>query len=378
MVLIEDRSALALEETRRERAERLAAVGELASGVAHEINNPLASIKGFAQLLSRDVRGENDARALEIISQETTRIARVIDGLLDFARQQRTRGVEVLKLSELVEEMLRLRQYPLETAGVEIVREMGPETSPVRGERSSLQRAILALLAQAERSLEGRESNRRLVVRTRDSTDGVVLCIADNGAGVPPDRLPTLLAPSVEEGLMGGGIDLGTALQIVREHGGHLSAESVEGQGTAFFLRLPRYEAPGSEAEAGRPTLRSIPDRTLHVLVADDEATLRLALALFLGRHGHEVTQAADAYEALRLTQEQHFDVVMVDAQMPGDGIALLEKLDAEPAFMGRTVLMTGDHTQPAAAEAIAAGHAHLAKPFDMTDAIRLIESMGH
>jgi two-component system NtrC family sensor kinase len=379
VVLGEDRSALALEEARRERAERLAAVGELASGVAHEINNPLASIKGFAQLLSRDAKGENEVRALEIISQETTRIARVIDGLLDFARQQRTRGVEVLKLSELVEEMLRLRQYPMETAGIEIVREMGPETSPIRGDRSSLQRAVLALLAQAERSLEGRETNRRLVVRTRDSTDGVVLCIADNGVGVPAERLPTLLSPSFDEGYVGGGIDLGTALQIVRDHGGHLSAESVEGQGTAFFLRLPRYEPPvgASEMETGRPTLHSIPDRPLHVLVADDEATLRLALALFLGRHGHEVTQAADAYEALRLTQEQRFDVVLVDAQMPGDGLALLEKLDSDPALAGRTVLMTGDHTQPVAAEAIAQGHAYLAKPFDMTDAIRLIESIG-
>jgi signal transduction histidine kinase len=379
MVLIEDRSALAMEEARRERAERLAAVGELASGVAHEINNPLASIKGFAQLLSRDAKGENEAQALEIINQETSRIARVIDGLLDFARQQRTRGMEVLKLSELVEAMLHLRQYPLETAGVEIVREMGPETSPIRGERSGLQRAILALLAQAERSLEGRETNRRLVVRTRDSTDGVVLCIADNGTGVPPERLPTLLAPTFDEGYVGGGIDLGTALQIVRDHGGHLSAESVEGQGTAFFLRLPRHDAAGAaELEAARPTLRSIPDRPLHVLVADDEAPLRLALALFLGRHGHEVTQAADAYEALRLTQEEHFDVLMVDAQMPGDGLALLEKLDSDPALAGRTVLMTGDHTHPAAAEAIASGHAHLVKPFDMTDAIRLIESIGH
>jgi signal transduction histidine kinase len=379
LVLLEDRSALAAEESRRERAERLAAVGELASGVAHEINNPLASIKGFAQLLARELRGESEAQALEIISRESTRIARVIDGLLAFADQQRKRGVEALKLSELVDQVLDLRQYPLQTAGVEIVRELDPEISPVRGERSSLQRVVLAILAQAERSLEGREAKRKLVVRTRESTDGVVLYVVDNGAGVPRQRLPTLLTPSTVEEELGGGIDLGTALSIVREHGGHLSADSVEGQGLAFFLRLPRCEeAPAvTEAEAGRPTLRSLPDRPLQVLVADDEATLRLALTLFLGRHGHEVTQAADAYEALRLAQDQRFDVIMIDARMPGDGLALMAKLDADPALAGRTVLMTGDHTHPIAAEAIRSGHAHLTKPFDMTDAIRLVESIG-
>jgi nitrogen-specific signal transduction histidine kinase len=380
IVLLEDRSALAEEEARRERAERLAAIGELASGVAHEINNPLASIKGFAQLLARDPRGESEMQALEIISRESSRIARVIDGLLAFADQQRTRGAEALRLTELVEQVLNLRQYPLETAGVEIIRELDPDISPVRAERSSLQRVVLAILAQAERSLDARESQRRLVVRTRESTDGVVLYVVDNGGGVPRDRLPTLLSPTVDEEAVGGGIDLGTAHAIVKDCGGHLSADSVEGQGTAFFLRLPRCEvAPVAvEGDAGLPVLHSLPERPLQVLVADDEATLRLALALFLGRHGHEVTQAADAYEALKLAREQRFDVVMIDARMPGDGLALLETLDADPLLVGRTVLMTGDHTHPVAAEAIRSGHAHLTKPFDMTDAIRLVESIGH
>ena len=99
-------------------------------------------------------------------------------------------------------------------------------------------------------------------------------------------------------------------------------------------MRLPRLGGRagarrGSEPRAARAIART--RRPLRVLVADDEPTLRLALALFLGRHGHEVMEAADAYEALQLAREEHFDVVLVDARMPGDGAALLEQLEAMP-----------------------------------------------
>jgi two-component system NtrC family sensor kinase len=381
VVLVEDRSALAAEESRRQRAERFAAVGELATGVAHEINNPLASIKGFAQLLSRDLDSDNAVQALEIISQECTRVARIIDNLLDFAEEQRRGGRESLDLSQLVDGVLNLRQYAMETAGVEIQRDYDPSLSQVMGERGALQRLVLALLLRAERVLADQPPGRRLVVRTRESTDGVVLYVVDNGPGIPRERLRSLFtAPPGAESETAA--ELAGAMAVAREHGGHLWAESVQGEGTAFFVRLPRWEEPGmlpQEAGTARASaaVRETPARALRVLVADDEATLRLALTLFLGRHGYEVVQAADAYEGHRLAAEQHFDVVLADARMPGDGIALLEKLDAIPHLRGRTILMTGDHTHPFAAEFVRTGRPHLTKPFDMTEAIRLVESLA-
>ena len=376
LVLLEERSALAVEEARRRRCEQLAAVGELAAGVAHEVNNPLASIKGFAQLLARDAESESQAQGLEIISQECTRVARIIDRLLDFSQHQRHHAFRALDVSELVSGTLDLRQYGLETAGIEVVRDLDPALPLVGGDRGSLQRVVLALIRQAERALREETPGRRVTVRTRESTDGVIVCVRDNGAGLPRERLRTLLAdPAADD--EGDGLGLAAALDLVRDHGGHLWAESADGEGTAFFLRLPRHEAgePAEEALIAPVTRDAPPPRPLRVLVADDEATLRLALALFLSRHGHEVVQAADAYEAHRLATAQEFDAVLADAHMPGDGIILLEQLEAMPRLKGRTVLMTGDHV-PSLGEGMA-NRPHLSKPFDMTEVIRLVETIG-
>lgn len=131
--------------------------------------------------------------------------------------------------------------------------------------------------------------------------------------------------------------------------------------------------APG----AAPPSRHEPPARALRVLVADDEASLRLAISLFLTRRGHRVVQAADAHEARRLAAEQTFDAALIDARMPGDGLRLLEELDASPALRGRTALMTGDPGRALDTLEATAGRPYLTKPFDMHAAVALIERLG-
>lgn len=126
---------------------------------------------------------------------------------------------------------------------------------------------------------------------------------------------------------------------------------------------------------SGAPT--DAPARELRVLVADDEASLRLAISIFLGRRGHLVVQASDAHEARRLVAEQTFDAALVDARMPGDGIRLLHELEASTALRGRTALMTGDPGRSLDLDAVARGRPVLTKPFDMHSAVRLVEQLG-
>ncbi|MBW3627764.1 MAG: response regulator [Gemmatimonadetes bacterium] len=381
VMVVEDRAALADEEGRRKRAERLAAVGELAAGVAHEVNNPLASIKSFAQLLSRDANSQEQHRALEIIVQESERIARAVENLLSFARQQGASGREPVNLSEVAARVLDLQRYSLDTAGIEVRQDLDLALSPVMGEAGALQQVVLNLVVNAEQALSTKKGHRLLVVRTRESSEGVLLSVVDNGPGIPRDVLPRIFESYMNAEVHGSGLGLGVSATIIREHGGQIMAESEEGRGAAFFVRLPRAAigAPTSPVvpQAPAPEPRATPVRPLRVLVADDEPTLRLAISLFLGRRGHHVTQAADAYEALRLAKEQDFDVALVDARMPGDGLQLLEQLEAMPSLAGRTALMTGDLGRARTSQGITTGRPYLIKPFDMTEAVSLIEKLG-
>ena len=386
VVVVEDRAPLVEEEARRKRAERLAAVGELAAGVAHEVNNPLASIKSFAQLLARDASSQEQTRALEIIVQESSRIARAVENLLSFARQQGASGREPVNLSEVAARVLELQRYALDTGGIEVRQDLDRNLSSVMGEAGALQQVVLNLVVNAEQALTTKDGHRLLVVRTRESSEGVVLSVVDNGPGISREVLPRIFdAYSNAAEVHGSGLGLGVSATIIREHGGQIMAESEEGRGAAFFVRLPRAAAT---APATVPTVEAAPvviatepaavaTRPLRVLVADDEPTLRLAIALFLGRRGHSVTQAADAYEALRLAREQEFDVALVDARMPGDGLQLLEQLEAMPTLHGRTALMTGDLGRARTSQGITTGRPYLIKPFDMTEAVNLIEKLG-
>jgi signal transduction histidine kinase len=374
LVLVEDRTALVCEQRRRERAERLASVGDLATGTAHEINNPLASIKGFAQLLARETLDRGRRQMLEIIGHECSRVAQVVDGLLAFAGQQRVVEPEAVHVDRLVEEVLSLRRYALESAGITIELDLATEGPPLLAESGLVQRPVLALVAQGERSLQERGSERRLEVRARASEAGVVLTVADNGPGMSPVRLSESMKGSAD---VGKGLGLADADAFVRAAGGLLTVESVEGSGTTCTVRLPlpvvRPAPPprASSDEAVRPG-----SDVFRVLVADDESTLRLALAIFLGRHGCQVDQAADAEEAYRMAVQGEYDLAFVDVRMPGDGIELLGRLDSSPLWEGRAVLMTGDHTSERVRGQIEAGRPYLIKPFDLMEAVRLVEEV--
>lgn len=380
VVVVEDRTELVRERERRRQAERLSAVGELAAGVAHEVNNPLASIKSFAQLLAREAPGSAQREALEIIIEESTRIAGIVGRLLSFARQQGAAGREPVSLSAIAERVLSIQRYALETAGIEVRRDFDTSLSPVMGEAGALHQVVLNLVVNAEQALVTRPGSRVLIVRTRESSEGVVLSVVDNGPGIPRDRLKHIFDPYHTTKPAGTGLGLVISAGLVRDHGGQLWAESDPGRGTAFFLQLPRADVlppPLPHPAPPRPAAPEEARARLRVLVADDEPNLRMAIARFLGRRGHEVTEAADAYEAVRLAEEGDFDVALVDARMPGDGLDLLEKLEAMPTLRGRTALMTGDIGRARTSQGITTGRPCLTKPFDLDEMAKLVEKLG-
>lgn len=379
IVLVEDRSELIREREQRERAERLASVGELAAGVAHQVNSPLASIKSFAQLLARDAANREQREALALIIDESTRVAGIVDHLLTYARQQGAGGREMIDLSEVVERVLSLQRYALDTADIQVRCDFDAALSRVMGESGALQQVVLNLIINAEQALINKPDERRLIIRTRESTEGVILSVIDNGSGIPREMLPTIFERFRSTRQDGTGLGLAISAAIVRDHSGQIWAESETGRGTAVFVRLPRATGAVSYAPAQEEhgPADDQPVRVLRVLIADDEPALRLAISLFLKRRGHSVTQASDAHEAYRLAGEQPFDVALIDARMPGDGLVLIERLEALPGLRGRTALMTGDIGRARTRQGIATGRPYLTKPFDMDEMVELIEKLG-
>jgi signal transduction histidine kinase/CheY-like chemotaxis protein len=379
MALVEEVTELLRERERRERAERLAAVGEVAAGVAHEVNNPLASIKSFAQLLARDATNREQREALELIINESTRVAGIVDNLLSFARRQGAGGREPVNLSAVAERVLHMQRYALETAGIHVRRDFDAALSPVMGESGALQQVVLNLVVNAEQALAGKQGERRLIIRTRESTEGVILSVVDNGPGIPRELLPQVFERFRTTKAGGTGLGLGISAAIIRDHSGQIWAESDEGRGAAFYVRIPRADDPLKAVEPVPQTAppEVAPLRKLRILIADDEQALRLALSLFLSRRGHTVIQAPDAYVAYDLAGSQPFDVALVDARMPGDGLDLIEKLEALPGLHGRTALMTGDLGRARTRQGIATGRPYLTKPFDMDEMVRLLETLA-
>lgn len=379
VTLLEPGTLASFDSVHRQQMEHLAVVGELTRGVAHQINNPLASIKGFAQLLACDLADSTHASSLEIIEKECARITDIVDNLLRFARTEQVGQRRVVDLNELVERTLALQEYALTTAGIAVERDLAPDLPPTRVEPLALQRALLALLGHAERALNQQPEARRLTIRTRESTRGIMVSVQDNGPGLPREELLHLFQDG-HDAPAAGCLSLQEAARIVARNDGEIWAEAAPGLGTTVHLRLAR-EAPApvrlslekrepevEEKRAGR--------RRLRVLVADDEPTLQLALAHYLARFGHQVTPATDVASALRMAAEHPFDVVLVDVRMPGDGRVLLQELEGTPALRGRTILMSGDPHQSRGG-IVASERPFLSKPFDLAEALSLIEEVG-
>lgn len=327
--------------------ERLAAVGELVAGVAHEVNNPLGSISAFAQLLLRDEDLTADQReSLEIIYGETLRATQVVRDLLAFARRSAPRRGAV-ELSQVVERALRLRGYQLASHGVTTHVDIPDDLPEVMGDARQLQQVVLNLVTNALQAMPGGGE-----LRVTASTDSctVSLAIADSGGGIPESVRPHIFEPfftTKEEG-EGTGLGLSVSYGIIAAHGGTLSLAATSPRGTTFVVALPADVPESAEAESGvvveSPVARS-PLQGLRLLFVDDEASLRQGMEAFGRLRGISVVTAANGRQALTLLERASFDAVVCDVRMPVmDGMAFHEALRARrPALASRTVFVTGD-----------------------------------
>jgi PAS domain S-box-containing protein len=380
LALIRDVTDQKRRESQLQQAEKLGAIGQLVSGVAHEINNPAAIISGSAQtMLLDDLKPEHREMA-QMIYDEATRIGRITQNLLSFARaggRERT----LIDLNDIVRRTVALRAYHLSTVNVAVTLDLDPAHPKIWSNASELQQMLLNLIINAEQAVLTIEPPRTITVRSRASERDVRIEVADNGPGVPPEIRNRVFDPfftTKPEGV-GTGLGLSICYGIARDHGGRIWVEGEPGQGARFLIELPR-DPRAQERPASETRLPGAPERRLNVLLLEDEAGLRNALLHFLARRGIDATAVGDGQEALRTLNQQSFDVIVSDVRMPGmNGREFLRKLQIDrPELLARLIFSTGDALEPETAALLReSGAPTVSKPFDLTSLERLIREVA-
>jgi two-component system cell cycle sensor histidine kinase/response regulator CckA len=364
------------------QAEKLAALGQTISGVAHELNNPLATILTWAERLSQRPADEQTRKGLETILGESERAAKIVRNLLTFARKRHTTRAMV-DLNQVVRETLALRSYEQRVSNISTIEALAAGLPQAFADPHQIQQVLLNLVINAEQAMIGSHGRGTLIVRTWHDLerDAVVLEVSDDGPGVPEEVQPRIFDPffTTKDVGKGTGLGLTVAYAIVQEHGGRITIKSTAGRGASFAVELP------VGAGTLQPPLPRPPEHTAaavagsSVLVVEDEAALGAAVAESLQDAGFIVERASDGLEALDRVRQQHFDLIICDLKMPRvGGMEFYRDLEAmKPEMTRRIMFVTGDVAGTDAERFLEeTGTRWLAKPFRLKDLLRAARDM--
>jgi len=403
------------------QAQKMEAIGLLVAGVAHELNNPLASIVAFSQLLRTDPELPQDLRRqADMLVQEANRTRVIVQNLLDFARARPAERVST-DLRRLVDSVLGLQSYSFGRGGPEVVVDIPDDLPPILLDRAQMQQVLINLTVNAAQALH--DSNRagtlRITARAdRDADDEPIVRIevSDNGPGVPPELTDRLFMPFVTTKAPGEGTGLGLSVSfgIVTGHGGTLEYKpGPDGVGATFVIELPvGTDAVGPDASSNaagsigsgsaaiskapterstdglpqpvpirrpRPGVDGSPEAPIRILVLDDETAIREFLARVLRRAGYEPVLAQTGSIALELVRNEPLDAILCDHRMAGmSGTQFHDAVAAIAPHLGhRFAFMSGDVLNPELREfATARGILLLGKPFDIAAVGRTVAAL--
>jgi PAS domain S-box-containing protein len=324
------------------QSEKLTALGALLAGVAHELNNPLSVVVGYASMLGEfDMEPAMKSR-IEKIHAAAERCARIVRTFLAMARARPPQRGPVA-LGEVIEGALELAAYGLRSADVAVETDVPEGLPPVEGDGDQLHQVIINLVVNAQQALTERPQPRRLSVRARAADGEVVVEVADNGRGMAPEVARRAFEPffTTKPQGVGTGVGLSVCHGIVAAHGGRIELDTAPGKGARFLVHLPLAAAP-AEAAAPPPPTASVEGR---VLVVDDEPEIAALLAARLTAEGLMVVTAGSGRAALAALEAGPVDAVVSDLRMPDmDGAALaLTIAERWPRLARRVLLVTGD-----------------------------------
>jgi signal transduction histidine kinase/ActR/RegA family two-component response regulator len=349
---------------------RLASVGEMAAGVAHEINNPLTAVTGYAQLLVGREDIPSDIRSdLEAINDGARRVADIVRTLLAFSRQTKPQR-KMVDINELIEGTLVLRAYHLRVNNIEVVTRLAPDVLETVADPGQIQQVLLNLIVNAEMEMKLAHDKGKLTITTKKSDNTIKICCQDNGPGIKPEVMDKIFDPFFTTREVGQGTGLGLSLcyGIIAEHKGKIYAESKPGKGATLVVELPIVTEVKPPKPAEPLVKKSQKKVKARILVVDDEQVVRDVVNRVLTGEGHKVDAVDNAADALKKIESQKYNLILVDIKMPGiSGVTLYKRIQKiDESLARRVVFMTGDamgaDTETFLSETKVA---HIDKPFD-------------
>lgn len=333
-----------------QQSEKMAALGGLLAGVAHELNNPLSVVMGQTSLLMEGPGEDKTKSRAEKIFKAADRCSRIVKSFLALARRKPPERKQV-QLNTIINNSLELLNYQFRNEAVVLKLDLADNLPPITGDEDQMTQVFTNLALNAAQAMHEWTGPHNLTITSSlDPSGGVRIVVADSGPGIPPDMRVKVFEPffTTKAGHGGTGVGLSLCINIVEGHGGRIQLEDTAGGGATFVISLPASEAAGeAKAEAIAPT--AISGVKLRMLLVDDEVELAQTLADLLEPLGHDIDLAANGAIALEKIAKKSFDVIISDLRMPvldGPGLyaALAEK---RPEYVKKIIYVTGDTLSP-------------------------------
>ncbi|HJZ12950.1 MAG TPA: ATP-binding protein [Acidobacteriota bacterium] len=331
------------------QSEKLSAIGEFVSGIAHELNNPLTAVIGFSEMLQESGISDRQRKFVDRIKESADRCHKIVHNLLSFARQHPPERKWVV-INVLIEAAIDILHYELRTSNIAVVKNLSPDIPRILVDPHQMQQVFLNIMNNARHAIENHQDSGEIRISTTRTGMCVRISFQDNGPGILPEHLSRIFDPFFTTKPVGIGTGLGLSLSygIIQEHRGTISAHSVPCEGASFVIELPvtqpAQESIG-ESFSDQSFVSAKDGSGKKILVIDDEEAILELLSETLTPRGYQVDTVRDGISAVRQFQQARYDLIVCDWKIPGlSGQQIFEKIcEIEPQAPRRFIFITGD-----------------------------------
>ncbi len=360
------------------QSEKMSALGQLISGVAHELNNPLTGVIGYSQLLMGTDCNDKTKRMLSVVNKEATRCHKIVGNLLQFAREYEPKR-EYVQINDVIESTLDLRRYQIRVDNIQLELHLSGDIPETMADPHQMQQVFINIINNAHQAMVEHADQGKLTVKTALRNDTIVVQFMDAGPGIPQENLENIFDPFFTTKEVGKGTGLGLSIchSIVKEHGGRIYVDSELGKGTNFTIELPVMAEGVARAERSPEKVEfESAEAGSRILVVDDEQKILDLFKDMLDMMGYSAVTARNGNQAMARLDKDEYDLIICDMKMPEfSGEDLYNSVKTEdPEQAKRIVFVTGDTVNPETRTFLqSTGNSYIAKPFRLEEIRQII-----